>query len=117
MQSLTGKLTLFYKDLEVLELLKSVLDDAVPCQKIKTELPPISSGDAPGDAKNRFLTLRRVFLLNKEGTYTDTMLLHFLAGWCHFAPETEEEAKLLQEREMVAKQNAKMRKLVQRRKE
>jgi len=48
----------------------------------------------PEETKRKFLCLRRVFTLWKEGKYTDSELLHFLAGWCHFAPQGE-EVKLL----------------------
>jgi len=48
-----------------------------------------------GEAKRRFVILRRLFRLYKEGKYSDSELLHFLAGWCHFAPRGE-EAKLLE---------------------
>ena len=87
----TGELTLFFKDEDALKLLKAIVDNKIACQKVKTGLPIISSEEA----KDKFLILRRVFLFNKEGKYTDTEVLHFLAGWCHYAPEGE-EVKLLQ---------------------
>ena len=51
-------------------------------------------------AKQKFMTLRRLLRLNRAGTYSDSELLHFLAGWCHFAPRGEEE-KLLQSLEGI----------------
>lgn len=96
------------------ELNKPVRCQWVSCNEISTELGHISlpGGSAVkvwlckkhyeqikqthDEAKSRFLMLRRVFLLNKDGTYTDSQVLHFLAGYCQFAPATEEEAKLLQ---------------------
>lgn len=48
------------------------------------------------DAKRKFLVLRRVLILHKEGKYTESQLLHFMAGYCHFAPK-EEDVKLLEE--------------------
>lgn len=82
----TGTLTLFYKDDVSLELLSKVIQNKIASKKIQTGLPLISHQKA----KDKFLILRRVFLLNKQGTYTDTAVLHFLAGWCQFAPEGEE---------------------------
>lgn len=86
----TGELTLFYKDEACLQKLQGVCNNKMACEKI-SGLPVI----LPGEAKTRFLMLRRVFRLNKDGMYTDSQLLHYLAGWCQFAPENE-EVKLLQ---------------------
>jgi len=50
---------------------------------------------SPEEAKRRFLILRRVFRLYDEGKYSNSEVLNFIAGWCHFAPQGEEEEKLL----------------------
>ena len=54
---------------------------------------------AAEEAKRRFMILRRIVRLNRAGTYSDSELLHFLAGWCHFAPRGK-EVKLLQSLEV-----------------
>jgi len=56
---------------------------------------PAPSSEDPEEVKRRFLTLRRVFMFYKEGKYSDSDVLHCIAGWCHFAPQGEEEEKLL----------------------
>ena len=50
---------------------------------------------AQEEAKRKFMTLRRIFILHKEEIYSDSELLHFLAGWCQFAPQGK-EVKLLE---------------------
>jgi len=50
---------------------------------------------SPEEAKRRFLILRRVFMLYNKGKYSNSEVLNFIAGWCHFAPQGEEEEKLL----------------------
>lgn len=54
---------------------------------------------AAEEAKQKFMTLRRIVRLNRAGTYSDSELLHFLAGWCHFAPRGK-EVKLLESLEV-----------------
>jgi len=48
----------------------------------------------PQEAKRMFMILRRAFLRLKEGKYSQTEFLHFLAGFCLFAPEGD-DIKLL----------------------
>jgi len=87
------------------ELLKKV-DDAIKeatfpgirslsgfCEKALNHL--FNPGPSPEEAKERFIVLRRVFILYKTGQYSDSEVLHFIAGWCHFAPQGDEEEKLL----------------------
>ena len=46
-------------------------------------------------AKEKFMTLRRLFLQYKEGKLSASAVLHFLAGYCGFCPNEDEEKLLM----------------------
>jgi len=47
--------------------------------------------------REKFEALKRAFLAYKEGEYTMETLLHFFAGFCGYAPTSEDELKIKEE--------------------
>jgi len=49
------------------------------------------------EPREKFWVLKRAFLAYKQGKYTEQNLLNFFAGFCGYAPTSEEDLKIKEE--------------------
>lgn len=49
------------------------------------------------EPRSKFMALKRAFMAYKHGQYTEENLLHFFAGFCCYAPTSEDDLAIKEE--------------------
>jgi len=62
-------------------------------EKVRKECESLSQKEE----REKFWALKRAFQAYKQGKYTEENLLHFFAGFCGYAPTSEEDLKIKEE--------------------